>query len=198
MSSNPEQRDKTRFPHETPITLENLEIGLLHGARMLNFSAEGMYFESDYLFQPRTELYIGVTNSPYADDADVYECYRAEIRWRKSLKKSSYYYGYGVRYLELKPVETHPSEASDLRKHPRRPCDIPVKYITKHDIYQGEAKNISLGGIFLKTENEVEIGQQLNLAIPVRKKGKIIKRTGKIVWSNQTGVGIKFLSQDKK
>ena len=84
MSLNPEQRDKTRFSHETPITLENFEIGLLHGARLLNFSAEGLYFESDYLFQGRTELFIGISNSPYADDADVYECYRAEIRWRKS------------------------------------------------------------------------------------------------------------------
>jgi hypothetical protein len=36
------------------------------------------------------------------------------------------------------------------------------------------------------------------LAIPVRKKGKIVKRAGKIVWSDQTGVGIEFLSPPKK
>ncbi len=198
MSSNPEQRDKTRFPHETPITLENFEIGLLHGARMLNFSAEGLYFESDYLFQLRTELFIGISNSPYAEDADVYECYRAEIRWRKPLKKSSYYYGYGARYLDMKPVKTRPSQAPNLRKHPRKPCAIRIKYITNNDIHQGEIQNISPSGIFLKTANEIEIGQQLNLAIPVRKKGKIIKRTGRIVWSNKTGVGIEFLSSAKK
>ena len=72
MNSNPEQRDKTRFPHETPITLENLEIGLLHGARMLNFSAEGMYFESDYILERGKQLFIGITNSPYAEGTDVY------------------------------------------------------------------------------------------------------------------------------
>ena len=198
MNLNPEQRDKTRFPHETPITLENFEIGLLHGARMLNFSAEGLYFESDYLFQPRTELFIGISNSPYAEDADVYECYRAEIRWRKSLKKSAYYYGYGAKYLEMDPVKRQGPKPSDMRKHPRKLCSIPIKYITKNDIFQGEIRNISLGGIFLKTSNKVLVGQRLNLAIPVRKKGKIVKRAGKIVWSDQTGVGVEFLSPSKK
>ena len=105
MSSNPEQRDKTRFTYEAPISLENNEIGLLHGARMFNFSAEGLYFESDYLFQPGTQLFIGINNSPYANDADVYECYCAEIKWRKSLKNSAYYYGYGAKYLKIDPVK---------------------------------------------------------------------------------------------
>ena len=99
MNSNPEQRDKTRFPHETPITLENFEIGLLHGARMLNFSAEGMYFESDYAPLPGTEIYIGIENSPHDFSADVY---RAQVRWRKQLtdKKSKYTYGVGVKYTQ--------------------------------------------------------------------------------------------------
>ncbi len=198
MSPNPEQRDKTRFAYEAPITLENNEIGLMHGARMFNFSAEGLYFESDYLVQPGTQLFIGITNSPYASDTDVYECYRAEIKWRKSLKKSSFYYGYGARYLEMDPVKTQGPKPSDLRKYPRKPCSIPIKYITKNDISQGEIKNISLGGIFLKTTDNVVVGQRLNLAIPVRKKGKIVKRAGKIVWSDQTGVGIEFLSTPKK
>jgi hypothetical protein len=198
MSSNPEQRDKTRFTYEAPISLENNEIGLLHGARMFNFSAEGLYFESDYLVQPGTELFIGISNSPYASDTDVYECYRAEIKWRKSLKKSSFYYGYGARFLEMEPIQRKLPKASDLRKHSRKRCSIPIKYITKNDIHQGEIKNISLGGIFLNTTNDVVVGQRLNLAIPVRKKGKIVKRTGRIVWSDQKGVGVEFLATVKK
>jgi len=122
MNSNPEQRDKTRFPHETPITLENFEIGLLHGARMLNFSAEGMYFESDYVLERGTELFIGIKNSPYAPDPDVYECYRAQIRWRKPLKKSSYYYGYGAKFLELEPQSPNLRKGRNLRRHPRKSC----------------------------------------------------------------------------
>ena len=197
MNSNPEQRDKTRFPHETPITLENFEIGLLHGARMLNFSAEGMYFESDYILERGAQLFIGITSSPYADGPDVYECYRAQIRWRKPLKKSSYYYGYGAKFLELQPEDPNARKGKNLRKNARKSCSLPIKYVTKNQILQGEIKNISLGGIFLKTPQDIPLGQRLSLAIPVRKKGKIIKRTGKIVWKSDGGVGIEFLETEK-
>lgn len=197
MNSNPEQREKTRFHHETPITLENFEIGLLHGARMLNFSAEGLYFESDYVLERGTELFIGIKNSPYADEPNVYECYRAQIRWRKPLKKSSFYYGYGAKFLELQPEAPNIRHGKNLRKHPRKSCSIPIKYVTKNQILQGEIRNISLGGIFLKTAHDLPVGQRLSLAIPVRKKGKIIKRSGKIVWANHNGVGIEFQSSKK-
>jgi len=197
MDSNPEQRDKTRFPHETPITLENFEIGLLHGARMLNFSAEGMYFESDYALERGTELFIGISNSPYAETSEVYECYRAEIRWRKTLKKSSYYYGYGTKFLELQPEAPNARRGKNLRKNPRKSCALPIKYISQNQILQGEIKNISVGGIFLKTSHDIPLGQRLSLAIPVRKKGKIIKRTGKIVWKSQGGLGVEFLGSEK-
>lgn len=192
MDSNPEHRDNTRFPYEAPLTLENLEVGELHGARMINYSDTGLYFESDYVMQLGTELYIGITNSPYAAESDVYECYLAEIKWRKPLIKSSYYYGYGARYLELKPVAKERFKSHELRKHPRKRCSIPIKFTSQNQIHQGEIKDISLGGIFLKTANNVAVGQKLHLAIPIRKKGKVIKRSGKIVWSNQIGVGIKF------
>lgn len=192
MDSNPEQRDKTRFSHESAITLENYEIGLMHGARMLNFSAEGMYFESDYVLERGTEVFIGITNSPYADDPNVYECYRAQIRWRKPLKKSSYYYGYGAKFLDLQAEPPNSRRGRNLRKHPRKSCAVPIKYVTKNQILQGEIRNISLGGIFLKTSHNMPVGQRLSLAIPVRKKGKIIKRSGKIVWANNDGVGIEF------
>ena len=45
-------------------------------------------------------------------------------------------------------------------------------------------------------DDEIPVGQQLSLAIPVRKKGKIIKRTGKIVWKSDGGVGIEFLGKE--
>jgi Tfp pilus assembly protein PilZ len=156
-----------------------------------------MYFESDYVLERGTELYIGITNSPYADEPNVYECYRAQIRWRKPLKKSSFYYGYGVKFLELQPEPPNARRGRNLRKHPRKPCELPIKYVTKNQILQGEISNISLGGIFLKTAHKLPVGQRLSLAIPVRKKGKIIKRTGKIVWASHDGVGIEFQQSAK-
>lgn len=198
MDLNPEQRDKTRFPHETPITLENNEIGVLHGARMYDYSDAGLYFESDYSIKPGTELFIGITSSPYASKSDVYECYRAEIKWRKSLEKSAFFYGYGAKFLAIEPVKNKAQRDEELRKHPRKACSIPVKYLSQNKIYRGKIENISLGGIFLKTTNNISVGQRLHLAMPVRKKGKVVKRAGKIIWSNPQGVGIEFRESEKK
>ena len=56
MNDNTERRDKTRFPHEAPVTLENEEMGQLHGVRMYNYSNTGIYFETNFYLQPRYAL----------------------------------------------------------------------------------------------------------------------------------------------
>ena len=90
MNSNPENRNKTRFAHESKITLESTEIGFRRDARMYNFSDFGIYFESDYRFQPETEIFVGISDSPFASEPDVHERYRGIVKWRKVLKRSSY------------------------------------------------------------------------------------------------------------
>ena len=47
MESNPERRDKTRFVHESKITLENSEIGVQRGCMMYNFNNNGIYRGTD-------------------------------------------------------------------------------------------------------------------------------------------------------
>jgi len=39
MNSNAENRNKTRFAHESKVTLESNEIGFQRGARMYNFDS---------------------------------------------------------------------------------------------------------------------------------------------------------------
>ena len=109
MSSNPEKRDNTRFDYQAPIVLEDAKFGVLQGARMFNFSDFGLYFETDHFLAPGTDIYVGIPNSPYAPDPDNYERYHTVIKWRKPLKKSSFYYGYGVRFLETDPLEEAPT-----------------------------------------------------------------------------------------
>jgi hypothetical protein len=196
MKSNPENRDKTRFEHESPITLENIDPGGLRGARMFNFSDFGLYFEADFLLQPDTEIRIGISKSPFALEANKYERFRGIVKWRQTLKKSSFYYGYGVELLENLSGEGDWKPDLGLRKHPRKPCSVPLKYETKSLLYQGIAENISRGGIFIKSKNNVAMGQRIKLSIPVRKKGKIAKIIGQVVWATHSGFGIKFQRSD--
>ena len=97
MKSNPEQRDDTRFHHEATIMIENYPKGKYYEGRMYNYSRGGMYFESDFAPGLGTDVFIGIENSPYSSDHDVY---RARVMGVKKLpdKASFFYYGVGVSY----------------------------------------------------------------------------------------------------
>jgi hypothetical protein len=194
MNSNPEKRDNTRFDYQAPIVLEDAKFGMLQGARMFNYSDFGLYFETDHFLAPGTDIYIGIPDSPYTPDPDVYERYHAEIKWRKPLKESSFYYGYGVRFLGRDPLDRPIERGIESRRYPRKSCSLYIKYAVQNQIYPGEVKNISLGGVFFKTnENDgLDVGQQFRLAIPNRKKGNVIKRHASVIWSSHNGFGVEF------
>ena len=89
MDSNPEKRNNVRMDHHCSITIENVKAGVMHRAKMMNFSDNGLYFEADNLLQPGEEIFVGIDDSPFASSKDTYECYRVKVVWRKKLKKSA-------------------------------------------------------------------------------------------------------------
>ena len=194
MNSNPEKRDNARFDYQAPIVLEDAKFGILQGARMFNYSDFGLYFETDHFLAPGTDIYIGIPNSPYTPDPDVYERYHTIIKWRKPLKESSFYYGYGIRFLDTDPLDRPIERGIESRRHPRKSCSLYVKYAVQRKIYPAEINNVSLGGVFLKTNKNdgLGIGQQFQLAIPNRKKGNVIRRYARVIWSNRNGFGVEF------
>lgn len=200
MNSNPEKRDNTRFDYQTPIVLEDSKFGVLQGARMFNYSDFGLYFETDHFLAPGSDIYVGIPNSPYTPDPEVYERYHALIKWRKPLKRSSFYYGYGVRFLDTDPLARPIKRGIESRRYPRKPCSVYIKYAAQRKIFPAEIRNISLGGAFLKTDEAdgLDVGQRLMLAIPNRKKGNVIKRHARIIWSNRHGFGLEFQREIKK
>ena len=200
MSANPEKRDNTRFDYQAPIVLEDAKFGVLQGARMFNYSDFGLYFETDHFLAPGTDIYIGIPNSPYASDPDIYERYHTVIKWRKPLKKSSFYYGYGVRFLETDPLDRPIERGIESRKHPRKLCALDVKYAVQSQIFPGVIKNISLGGVFLGSNqnDSLDVGQRFKLAILNRKRGKVIRRDARVIWSKRSGYGAEFQQRVKK
>jgi len=200
MSSNPEKRDNTRFDYQAPIVLEDAKFGVLQGARMFNYSDFGLYFETDHFLAPETDIYVGIPNSPYAPDPDIYERYHTLIKWRKPLKKSPFYYGYGVRFLKTDPLDRPIERGIESRKHPRKLCSLDVKCAIQKQIFPGEVRNISLGGVFLRTNqnDSLDVGQRFKLAILNRKRGNVIKRNAKAIWSNRSGFGVEFQRRVRK
>lgn len=191
MNSNLENRDKTRFEHESAVTLENNQLGIRCDARMYNYSDTGLYIESDFQLKPETEIQIGITNSPYATISGQYECYRGVVKWCKPLKRSSYFYGYGIKIIEKNGEGNQLDYGS--REQMRIEYFIPVKYESDNQTYEGTTENVSSGGVFIKTPHPISVGKLVKIDIPVQKKGKIKRLTGKVTRSNRQGFGVKFI-----
>jgi hypothetical protein len=189
-----EKRSSARIPCDCAVVLENFEVGVMNEARMYNYSQLGLYFESDFYLLPGTEIYIGINNSPFSPEPDVYECYRAIIRWRRFLEDAPFDYGYGVevkRRVSRRGRSGTPGDCNS-RRHPRRSCTIPTVIETKDRRLRGVVQNVSYGGVFIGCAETLVKGQRVYLTIPLQKKQKIVTRLGEVVWSDSHGVGIRF------
>ena len=196
MESNPERREKTRFEHESKITLEDSEIGVQRGIMMYNFSNFGLYIEADTRLNPETEIRIGINDSPFASEPDKFESYRGVIKWRRVLKRSSYYYGYGVKLMGDVAENKDQDQFQWSRENPRKALAIPVKFEFENRTYEGTTQNVSTDGVAVKSEDPVMVGQQITIEIPLKKKDKIARLHGKVSWSNRQGFGVNFLPSE--
>jgi Tfp pilus assembly protein PilZ len=201
MDTNPEKRNNARIDHQCSVTIENLKAGLMYKAKMMNFSANGLYFEADNLLQPGEEIFVGIDNSPFASSKDTYECYRVKIVWRKKLKTSAFYYGYGAKhsidYRKVKSQNGDSTEWEDIRRRQRKSYAKSIRFAAKNRIFEGFLKNISSAGVFIEADENFSAGQILTFEIPLKKNQKA-KVKGEIVWSSPDGFGVKFLSVDKQ
>ena len=184
-----------RIEYITPLQIKDLRSGEICEARMFNYSNGGIYFESDGTFEKGTPIYIGIHNSPYSVTSQVFEYYKGEVMWRKDLIQSLFNYGYGIQLVSgsSKPdLDTNDAKnEEDLRMHPRKPFFQKIRFGTHRGTSEGITKNISASGVFIATEEKLEVGQLLKLNLPL-KAGKTKKIIGEIVWVNEEGFGLKF------
>ena len=190
-----EDRDAPRFSHHSPLQIKDLGSGEIHEARMQNFSSGGIYFESDGLFEKGTKIYICMQHSPYAQSSEILEYCTGEVVWRKNLKRSFFKYGYGIQLIadssNKELVFNHTKKTKESRRHPRKPYFREIRFSTQSGRFKACAKNISATGIFVASNEKLEVGQQLKLNLPL-KKNKSADVIGRIMWLNEEGFGLKF------
>jgi Tfp pilus assembly protein PilZ len=83
------------------------------------------------------------------------------------------------------------------RKHPRRPFTKNIHYAANKQFYEGLVKDISRGGMFIKSNDKFPVGQELTLAIPSASRLKGLKLRGEVVRIDKEGFGVKFRSMLK-
>lgn len=194
-----EKRANPRTPCKVPATIEELRDSFLYRARLVNYSKNGMFLETDVILDPEAEIVIGLEDSPFASresSPDAPVCYRASVKWQKTTIGSIFNFGYGVQFIadedpKSLPAKTSPAER-DLRQHPRRAYSKPVFFTSENHFYKGLTRNISRHGVFLKAKGNFNVGQTIKLVIPGTKIDNGVMLKGEVVHYSQAGIGVKF------
>lgn len=198
MADNFDDRIARRISFITPLQVTDLTSGEIYQAKMLDYSVGGLSFASDGFFKKGSPLYFGILYPPDYTTSRVIEYYKGKVMWRKDSHQPSLSFEYGVQLAaesKLKDSSTSDEKpAKDLRDHPRRIFSRPLRFDAEKNVYDGSTKNISASGVFIATDQKMDIGRVITLNLPL-KKGKMVRARGEIIWVNNEGFGLKFIKE---
>jgi c-di-GMP-binding flagellar brake protein YcgR len=99
----------------------------------------------------------------------------------------------------------------EKRVHPRVSVKIPVKYRVIEDqkeietVFErkkreqtSQTMDVSLGGLYLVSEQVMNVGSILRLDIAIPDNSRMVSAFAEVVWSNETGGGLHFLAMKEE
>lgn len=95
-------------------------------------------------------------------------------------------------------------EKQDRRADPRADVELEISYRTAQEFNAAYTKNISGGGIFIKTQQPLPLNKEVQVRFTLPGVSHIFEATGLVVWTNPhpsrssfpPGMGIKFANLD--
>lgn len=88
-----DRRACQRFSHETAVTIENCDSATYTYGQMYNYSAGGLYFESDVAFIPGTRVQIRFEQPGSVLGS---EPFAASVKWCEEISGAVVLYDYGI------------------------------------------------------------------------------------------------------
>ena len=169
---NRDKRKNDRIDYTAGAVIETLDPSPSVSACIANYSSGGLYFESDALITPGTNIYLGIFGSPYSESAHFYDI---------------------PQYLKIMM-----KDGRESRKHPRKPADKHVIFTSADQFCKGTITNVSKGGFFIETETGLNVGDRIKIAVPGTKFDKGFMLRGEIVRATSSGIGVKLIGIIKK
>ena len=210
MDLNSERRTHRRFAYEANISHDLLSHNDIYKGKLHNFSKDGLYFESNQSIFPGEEVFIKFKDQPEAIDNGIMSQlpFGVEILWQMDLPGKFFRFGYGAHYIDkndslvksikIKDLKQNNSQKKnsaiekDPREYPRRQYHKSIRLNFKDKNYRGEFKNISKGGVFIKTDIKFTVGKKIRIVIHGSKIRNNVSLKGLIVRINTEGFGVKF------
>lgn len=80
----------------------------------------------------------------------------------------------------------------EKRRHPRKIRFAEVDFVVQDRAYWGSIRNVSAGGAYIETRDPFASGQKIVLTFPSPGSKEHMKKTGEILWTDASGIGVKF------
>ncbi|MFH1980900.1 MAG: PilZ domain-containing protein [Pseudomonadota bacterium] len=81
----------------------------------------------------------------------------------------------------------------EKRQEARHPYEVEVNYDIHQKAFQDYIRDISRGGTFIRTKNQIAVGHRVSLSIPLDHLECEVHFIGEIARKDHEGIGIKFL-----
>ena len=79
----------------------------------------------------------------------------------------------------------------ERRIEKRHTCSEAIFFATQNRLYEGQLKDYSRNGLFIRTKEALTVGEMITVVDP-HPQGKNIKRKGQILWKNNEGFGVEL------
>ena len=79
----------------------------------------------------------------------------------------------------------------ERRIEKRHACSEPIFFATQNRLYEGQLKDYSRNGLFIKTKEVLSVGEMITVVDP-HPEGEDKKRKGQILWKNKEGFGVEL------
>ena len=91
------------------------------------------------------------------------------------------------------------TKEEERRRSTRKPCAIPVDYAVDDHPLKGLIQNLSVGGALLSSGGgDFLVGQEISMSFLLPPSGERVKSQGKIAWSAEETIGVRFKDMDTK
>ena len=80
----------------------------------------------------------------------------------------------------------------ERRQAVRHACTQEVGYAIQDASYIDYIQDINAWGVFIQSEQQIPVGENILMTIPLLCNGTSIKVVGEVVWSGPEGMGVRF------
>ena len=93
--------------------------------------------------------------------------------------------------VDMSATAIRTSEREDVRKSFKQT----IQFMMKGKTFKGVSQDISVGGMFIITEDTFSVGQMITIQVPFANKNKYIQVPAQIVRIKPKGIGVEFLKK---